>query len=383
MVLNTSLMPHSLSFWERERLIGGCDAVVIGAGIVGLNTAIRFKQLHPDARVIVLDRSPITGGGSSRNAGFACFGSVTELLADLDVLPEEEVFQLVTRRYRGLRALRDLLGDQAIGFEPCGGFEVFTEQDATRASAAAAAIPQLNQLLHPLIGEDTYQCIDAHAFCDERRFSGFKTVIANAYEGSIDTGLMIRALRNHAARVGIEIYNGIAIDAVKPSETGAVLQIHGASIKVPIAFVCANGFAAELLPELDVQPARNLVMVTHPLKHQLPEGTYHMHEGYVYFRTIGRRLLIGGGRHLDDDWSSTQEGVPNAIRAWLLGLLNDHVSPCERCTIDSEWVGYLGVGATRSPIVERAAPGIICAVRMGGMGVAIGTLIGQEAAELA
>lgn len=376
-------MLHSLSFWERERLIGGCDAIVIGAGIVGLNTAIHFKLRHPNARVAVIDRSPITGGGSSRNAGFACFGSVTELLDDLKSLPDEQVFALVERRYRGLHALRNLLGDEAIGYTACGGYEVFTERDAPRASAAAAAINQMNMLLEPLIGAATYEQINAEAFCAERRLKGFTTVIANRHEGAIDTGLMIRSLRNRATQAGVELYNGLAIDGIESSGNGAVLRVQGSRIHVPLVFVCANGFAAELLPELDVQAARNLVLVTEPLPYHLPEGTYHMHEGYVYFRTIENRMLIGGGRHLDDQWNSRDQPVPEHIRAWLIDLLHTHLTPGVQCEIDSEWTGYLGVGGTREPIVERVAPGIVCAVRMGGMGVAIGTLIGQEAAELA
>lgn len=376
-------MPQSLSYWERERLIGGCDVVVIGAGIVGLNTAIRFKTKHPHARVAVFDRSPITGGGSSRNAGFACFGSVTELLEDLKTLSPEEVYFLVDRRYRGLQALRNMLGDDAIGYSACGGYEVFSKQDAPRASAAVAAIDQLNALLTPLTQSATYEVMDTEHFCEERRLSGFHTVIANRHEGAIDTGLMIRSLRKLAAQMGVEIYNGLAIEAIETTGEGAEILLQGSRIAVPLVFVCANGFAAELLPELDVKPARNLVMVTQPLPYTPPEGTYHMHEGYVYFRSIENRMLIGGGRHLDEAWSTAGEGVPPHIRAWLIDVLHTHITPGLSCEIDCEWTGYLGVGTTRQPIVQKIAPGIVCAVRMGGMGVAIGTLIGQEAADLA
>lgn len=376
-------MPQSLSFWERERLIGGCDAAVIGAGIVGLSTAIHYKLAHPRARIVVLDRSPITGGGSSRNAGFSCFGSVTELLDDLKTLAPEAIFALVEKRYRGLEALRELLGDAAIGYEPCGGFEVFTRQEATRASAAAAAINQLNELLMPLTGSPTYELLNAEDFCQQRKMRGFETVIANRHEGAIDTGLMLRSLRSRASHLGVEIYNGVAIESITSSGEGAVMQVQGSAIAVPLVFVCSNGFAAELLPELDVQPARNLVMVTQPLPYSPAQGTYHMHAGYVYFRTIGNRLLIGGGRHLDEAWSQTGAPVPDHIRQWLMALLQTHIAPGVDVEIDSEWTGYLGVGSTRTPIVKHVAPGIICAVRMGGMGVAIGTLIGKEAAELA
>ena len=43
----------------------------------------------------------------------------------------------------------------------------------------------------------------------------------------------------------------------------------------------------------------------------------------------------------------------------------------------------MGVGNTKQPIVDMIENNIFPAVRLGGMGVAIGTLVGEEAAELA
>jgi glycine/D-amino acid oxidase-like deaminating enzyme len=46
------------------------------------------------------------------------------------------------------------------------------------------------------------------------------------------------------------------------------------------------------------------------------------------------------------------------------------------------WSGIMGVGPQKSPILRQVLPGVFTAVRMGGMGVAIGSLVGEEAAEL-
>jgi hypothetical protein len=42
----------------------------------------------------------------------------------------------------------------------------------------------------------------------------------------------------------------------------------------------------------------------------------------------------------------------------------------------------LGLGAEKSPIIRKLGPRLAVAVHMGGMGVAIGSLVGEEAAEL-
>ena len=42
----------------------------------------------------------------------------------------------------------------------------------------------------------------------------------------------------------------------------------------------------------------------------------------------------------------------------------------------------MGLGESKSPIIQEIRPNIYCAVRLGGMGVALGYLVGMEVAEL-
>ena len=75
---------YELSYWERESFFRDIDVAVIGSGIVGLSAALRARELAPSARIAVLERGALPIGASTRNAGFACFGSVSELLDDMD-----------------------------------------------------------------------------------------------------------------------------------------------------------------------------------------------------------------------------------------------------------------------------------------------------------
>jgi hypothetical protein len=67
-------------------------------------------------------------GASTKNAGFACFGSISEIIDDLKS-HSEEVYQLVTKRLEG--RLRKRLGDEAIDFKPYGGYELFLKKMKT------------------------------------------------------------------------------------------------------------------------------------------------------------------------------------------------------------------------------------------------------------
>ena len=56
--------------------------------------------------------------------------------------------------------------------------------------------------------------------------------------------------------------------------------------------------------------------------------------------------------------------------------------PNQKFEIESTWSGILGVGNTKKPIVQTISKNVSVAVRLGGMGVAIGSLVGEEGAEL-
>lgn len=373
---------NNLSHWEAAEMLGNPDTIVIGAGIVGLCAATRRMELRPNERVVVLERSPFGGGGSTKNAGFACFGSITELLVDLQSMNESEVIALVAKRFKGLQHLRSLIGDTTMGYSACGSHELFTSNEASLAIDALQAIEPLNALLAPITGRKTFLRSKAEQLNSAFGFSGFTHAISNELEGALNTGLLMRALRRKALEAGAELYSGVQVDEVVSTHSGAEVRLGDHAMKCRRVLVCTNGFAASLIPELDVRAARNLVLLTAPHEAIRWSGTFHMNEGYVYFRNVGNRLLIGGARHLDHD-DHSGDIPPEGAKKHLLKLVHDHIMPMSEFTVEREWLGYLGIGAQRATIVTEPYPNIYCGVRMGGMGVAIGALIGNEVAELA
>ena len=103
-----------LSFWERDTYFSNIDILIIGSGIVGLSAALEVKQQNPNLKVLIIERGFLPSGASSKNAGFSCFGSVSELLDDLTHTSEDVVFSLVEKRWRGLQQLRKNLGDDSL-----------------------------------------------------------------------------------------------------------------------------------------------------------------------------------------------------------------------------------------------------------------------------
>src|SRR5688572_1411015 len=131
-----------LSFWEPESFLN-YDVIIIGSGIVGLSAAISLKEKFPERSVLVLERGLFPSGASTRNAGFACFGSLTEILYDLKHCGAERTLSVIEKRIRGLSRLRERLGDEAMDYRHVGGYELIFEAGLP----ALDEIDQANSLL--------------------------------------------------------------------------------------------------------------------------------------------------------------------------------------------------------------------------------------------
>ncbi len=377
------MLRYNLSYWERETFFKDYDVAVIGSGIVGLTAAMHLKTLDPALRVVVLERGALPAGASTRNAGFACFGSMSELLDDMTRLTEDEVLAVVEKRWRGLQRLRTVVGDANMDFQMLGGYEMFTDEDEEVFRACAARVPDFNQKIGAITGHpETYKIVDDRL--PRFGFRGVNHLILNQPEGQVHTGKMMAALLQKATEQGVRIFNGINLTRLEDSSQGVELETDtGWILRVPRVLVAVNGFAKTLLPDAEVTPARNQVLVTQPIPGLKVEGCFHYDRGYYYFRNVDGRILLGGGRHLDNSTEQTSEFGSNAlIRSALVQLLKTVICPGRPVEVDAWWTGILGLGPVKKPIVERYSSNVVVAVRLSGMGVAIGTLIGQEGAEM-
>jgi glycine/D-amino acid oxidase-like deaminating enzyme len=372
-----------LSFWEKEIWFKDLDLVVIGGGLVGLSSAIFFKLQNPDAKVLICERAAIPSGASTKNAGFACFGSPSELIDDFNHQTEKQVVNLVKKRYQGLQKLRELLGDAAIGYENTGGFELFSNKQKQLFDDCEKALPRLNALLTPIFGSAPY--LMAHDLPEKFGFKGFNRCIALPFEGMIDTGLMMRNLIQKAQNLGVLILNGIEIQTFEDLGLRVSFDTTLGRFNTKKLLVCTNGFAKKILPQLEVEPARAQVLITNELEQLLFKGVFHFNQGYYYFRNVGNRVLFGGGRNMDRDNERTLQMETSAtIQNHLKKLLKTNLLPQQKFEIEDSWAGIMGMGAQNEKlaIVKMLSPRVGCAVRLGGMGIALGAGIAEEAVQM-
>ena len=373
----------NLSYWEKESFFRNIDVAIIGSGIVGLSAAIRLKELSPKLEIMILERGSLPIGASTRNAGFACFGSMTELLDDLKIHSEDIVFSLVEKRWKGLLRLRNRVGDTNLKYKEKGGFELFRKEDVLDFQICVDQIDFFNKKFNSIIGQREVYKIASKRILDFG-FEKIEHLIHNQAEGQIHTGEMMKTLLAIAQEKGVKILNGDSIKNLNDVEDGVELDTaEGWNLKFKKVLVATNGFYKTLIDHGDVIPARNQVIITKPLQNNPIEGTFHYDKGYFYFRNIDNRILLGGGRNLAEKEEETSEfGTTKIIQNALSELLKNVILPKQKFEIESTWSGILGVGQTKKPIVRSISKNISVAVRLGGMGVAIGSLVGEEGAEL-
>jgi gamma-glutamylputrescine oxidase len=366
----------NLSYWEYKEWFSNVDFTIVGSGIVGLNCALALKKKHPKAKILILERGMLPQGASSKNAGFACFGSLSELIDDLKTHSEEEVFNLVKKRWEGLKLLRSNLGDAAIDFQQNKGFELF--QDAAFYEECNSQRDKINQLISPIFKQSVFS-ESTNTFC----FANIQpNYIVNQFEGQIDTGKMVTQLLLKVQKAGVKILNNITVETFTEKEGSVVVKTNLLEFSTNKLFIATNGFAKQLLDE-NVQPARAQVIITKPIENLHIKGTFHLDKGYYYFRNIDNRILFGGGRNLDFKSEETSEfGQTEIIQNSLKTILKETILPNTDFEIERSWSGIMGVGNQKNAIVKPISNNVFCGVRLGGMGVAIGSLVGKELAEL-
>ena len=375
---------NTYSYWERDLLTQPVDVAIIGGGFVGSFAGLFLARMRPDLQISIYDKNLSQGGASSRNAGFACFGSLSEILATVQDHSMDEVKAIIKKRYLGLRLMQETLGVNYIGYRSCGGYEVFGVDDAATYGRCCDILHELNDYCATAMGiKSTYQLTTNRL--TTLGLNTFEQAIFNQYEGSIHPGMALARLHNLCRVAGVQLIGHAAISNLSEGSTGMdfdVNEIHTCSAKKVI--LSTNGFTRELIGDkVDLRPARNMVLVTHPIPDLKLNSTFHFNKGYVYFRNVDNRVLLGGGRHIDKDNEHTSElGFNPKIKEYLTQFLLNKILPgYGEDIIDTWWPGIMGIGDKLEPEISWLDQHILAGVRLNGMGVALSSLVGQELAD--
>lgn len=366
------IAPRRPSLWEADLPAGRpaaplprrVDVLVVGAGLMGRWLAYFLSRVPGRPRVLVVERDRFAYGASSRNAGFLTCGHLSEMLADIDEVGIDVVAESFARRRAGIAVVRRELPQ--LPLEACGSVDF---------DAPTPAGLELAALLNDAAGEEIYTP------CEARLGEGVRPAMLNRADAGLDPVDLLRRLR-----LGAEVDYAFGVEARRVAGGTAHLAGPGGIHEVHYgrAVLCTNAFTAALDPDTAVRPGRGQIIVTSPVRSATTRSLGYMNAGYDYFRWLGDRLLLGGGRHR---FGATENGrtelAPTGpVRDYLVETARRVIGHAD-FEVTHHWAGIMGFPGGRhlGGSHRRAIDDVTEAVAgFGGMGVALTPAVAEEVA---
>lgn len=364
------------SIWELDTFYRKRDIIIIGAGFSGLWTAISIKEKYPEKSVLIIERNAIPLGASTRNAGFACFGSLTEIIADSQKMGWEKTLELVTMRFDGLQKIQHYFKHDEIDFELNGGYEIVNNEEPL------AQIEAVNEKLKAITGLDQTYTLKQNKI-KEFGLGKSEFLIENPCEGSLHSGKLLQKLLEKCYELKIEFLFGTEVQNIVETNKVEVQLSTDLFVIADQLIYCTNAFTSKFLKKENIIPARGQVLLTEPIDGLKLKGTFHYDEGYYYFRNVGNRVLLGGGRNQDFKTEETSAfETTDFLQNHLENFLKEVILPRKDFKIALRWSGIMAMGVEKTPIVKQLSERQFCAVRLSGMGVALAPKIGEIMADM-
>ncbi|MFZ4927643.1 NAD(P)/FAD-dependent oxidoreductase [Chryseobacterium sp. Mn2064] len=366
-----------ISIWESETFYRKRNIIIIGAGFSGLWSAIAIKEQYPEKSVLVIERNSVPLGASTRNAGFACFGSLTEVIADAQKMGWEKTLDLVRMRFEGLQKIRHYFKSNEIDFELNGGYEIVNNEEPL------SKIDLVNEKLRSITGfEKTYSLKQEKI--QEFGLGKSNFLIENPCEGSLHSGKLLQKLLEKCNDLKVEFLFGAEVENIEEKDNEVLVDLSTEiSVKAEQVLHCTNAFSSKFLEKEEIIPARGQILLTEPIEGLKLKGTFHYDEGFYYFRNLGNRILLGGGRNQDFKTEETTVLETTVfLQNHLEHFLKEVILPDQDFKVALRWSGIMAMGSEKTPVVKKLSERQFCAVRLSGMGVALAPKIGEIVRDL-
>ena len=334
-------------------LPAAADVVIVGGGFLGHWLAYFLTLAEPAPSVLVLERDELSLGASTRNAGFLSVGNVTEWAMEIRHQGLDEALHNLSARRQGQRIVLEHLGRE-LTTEPCGSADF----DPITAETEAAA-EQLNaHCAHHHLGIRFEQ---RTLELGGRRHRAWW----NPADHALDPVEVLLTLRRKAGSRGARFATGCLVTAMGDGRVEVAAGVAGAGgaesaaatgrrqVRYRHGYLCTNAFARQLHPASPVLPARGQILVTAPCRPPTSPVLGFLNEGHDYFRPVGGRLLVGGGRHLRPEVETTDELVVTAEIQAHLEALARRLNGGAAVTVERRWAGVMGLPSGSHGSIRR------------------------------
>ncbi len=370
------------SYWEKSLMPSECDVCIVGGGFTGAWTAHYLSQMAPGLKIVILENQIASRGASTRNAGFLCYGSPSEVLEDMENMGTAKTRELILMRYSGLQQIKNTIPASAAQISWDGGCEIFTQDNPTLYERVMEQLEGINRLIESTTGQSPYTPLPNDQLPGGGK-NGSKGIAIQG-EGQIQPAKLLAYINNLNDSRGVSLCEGTAVNSIQNEDEHSVINTNRSlRIRSKKVLIATNGFFNRLYPgSNEVVPARNTVLLLKTPENFTLKGNYHAERGYIYFRSVDGMLLIGGGRHWlaeeeKGDEMRVNEELKSRLTQWAKENLFSRDTQLEEVM---SWSGIIGTGSEKYPLLEWKDKNVLAAVRLSGMGVALSPVIARKAA---
>ncbi|MFY0674395.1 MAG: FAD-binding oxidoreductase [Bacteroidia bacterium] len=354
------------SYWEQKFWNKKFDFAIVGAGFTGLNVALNIKKKYTKAKVLVIDKDLRFSVASTKNAGFACFGSPSEFLSDIEKMGEEKATQFLKKRQQGIELIAKEYSARC-DHTSCISHEWFLDEELFEK--CLRHLDALNDLTKSKDAASTTYRVGRENILPK----GVRNEILIEGEGQLNPYKLHEALLTSCRDVNIELLSA----EISTYDEKTLFTSSGLRLESEIIINCSNALSKKLFDQVDVRPARAQVLITKEIENLPYNGNYHMDEGFYYFRNVGKRLLLGGARNEDFEAESTDilglnSKISQKLEETLQVLLGN-----KDFEVEQRWSGIMGFTENKQPNLSKQN-GVHHLVGMSGMGVALAFSISRD-----
>ncbi len=335
---------RTYSYWEIEAGIdrrspsngldlskNALDILIVGAGFSGSWLAYFLKKKNPTLKIAIVERDFFNLGASTRNAGFLSCGNISEWLADSKDFTWEDTLLTLKARIDGINILRSELGSHP-SFSNCGSADLdpITEEKLD-------LMQRLNGGLRSLGYKPLF----------ETRNIDFAArsipVFFNTFDSETNPCDLLLRLHEQLKESGVHFIWQTSVKKLGEGQAVLVRNSKPYEFQYRYAFICTNAFARDLNRKTVVRPARGQILVTTPTETATTPCLGFLESGYDYFRFIGKRVLVGGGRLAFKAEEDTEQlDVTPEIREYLINLATLVIGHSD-FKVEHHWSGIMGL----------------------------------------
>lgn len=351
------------------------DVAVVGAGFTGLSAALYLAKVG--CHVTVLEAKEVGWGGSGR-----AFGQVVPYLkhgedAVLAAFGPDWGERLIAGAAAGPAFVAGLIARHRIDCEQSSHGLLF-------AAHAPKAEPSLERRARFWAGRDADVAMLHGAALEAATGTRFyRAALLDRRGFCLNPLAYARGLARAAIAAGVVVHEASPALSLQPLSGRWQIRTRQGTLEAEHVVLATDAYTDGLWPGLSrtIVPLRAYQLVSRPLSDNARRSV--LPGGYALTDTrrlySGIRLRADGRLHLSVHGPAFRNaGVPDVAAATKrVATLFPDLPPL---VWNSSVVGWVGMTMDQYPHIHRLAPGLLAAIGLSGRGIALGTLLGREAA---